>query len=137
MPTCDINIKLLIQSIEWTYRSDRKKRSGGIGASGGQVVGLRGGLSQRQFLILNCTCLQLTDDTRAEIPVVADDLDELSVALLASAVCIDEDGQGLSNTNGVRELDKGTTGKASSDQRLGDPSSGVSGRTINLGEVLS
>ena len=101
MPTCDINIKLLIQSIEWTYRSDRKKRSGGIGASGGQVVGLRGGLSQRQFLILNCTCMQLTDDTRAEIPVVADDLDELSVALLASAVRIDEDGQGLSNTNGV------------------------------------
>ena len=137
MPTCDINIKLLIQSIEWTYRSDRKKRSGGIGASGGQVVGLRGGLSQRQFLILNCTCLQLTDDTRAEIPVVADDLDELSVALLASAVRIDEDGQGLSNTNGVRELDKGTTGKTSSDQRLGDPSSGVGGRTINLGEVLS
>ena len=32
-----------------------------------------------------------TDDTRTEIPVVANDLDELSVALLASAVCVDED----------------------------------------------
>ena len=83
------------------------------------------------------TTTKLTNDTRTEIPVVADDLDELSVALLASAVGFDKDRQRLSDTDGVRELDKGSTGKASSDQRLGDPSSGVSGRTINLGEVLS
>ena len=78
-----------------------------------------------------------TDDTRPEVPVVADDLDELSVGLLASAVGFDKDRQRLSDTDGVRELDKGTTSETSSYKGLGDPASGVGSRTIHLGEVLA
>lgn len=58
----------------------------------------------------------LTDNTRSEIPVVADDLDKLLVGLLASPVGINVDRQRLSNTDGVGELNKGTTSKASSNQ---------------------
>ena len=80
---------------------------------------------------------RLTNDTRAEVEVVADDLNELLVGLLASAVCIDEDRQGLSDTDGVRELDEGTAGKAGGNERFGDPASSVGRRPVNLGEVLS
>ena len=78
-----------------------------------------------------------TDDTGPEVEVLADNFDELLIRNLASAVRVDVDRERLGDTDGVRELDKGTTGKTSSDQRLGDPSSGVGSRTINLGEVLS
>ena len=78
-----------------------------------------------------------TNDTGAKIPVAADDLDELLVGLLAGAVGVDEDGQRLSDTDGVRELNEGTAGKAGRDERLGDPASGVRSRAIDLGEVLS
>lgn len=79
----------------------------------------------------------LTDDTRTEIPVVADDVDELRVRLLASAVGINENRQRLSDADGVGELDKATAGKATSDEGLGDPASSVSRRAIDLGEVLA
>ena len=84
-----------------------------------------------------CLRYEHTNDTRTEIPVAADDLDELLVGLLASAVGVDEDGQRLSDTDGVRELNEGTAGKASRNERLGDPASGVRSGAIDLGEVLS
>ena len=52
----------------------------------------------------------LHDDTGPEIPVLADDLDELDVRLLACAVCVDEDRQGLGDADGVGELDERTAG---------------------------
>ena len=79
----------------------------------------------------------LDDDTGAEVEVVADDLDELIGGLVGGAVGIDIDGEGLSDTNGVGELDKGTTGKASGDEGLGDPAADVGSGTIDLGEVLA
>src|SRR5687767_8029143 len=52
--------------------------------------------------------VELTDDdTRSEVKVLADDLDELLRGLLRGAVRVDVDGEGLSDTNGVRQLDKG------------------------------
>jgi len=82
--------------------------------------------------------VELTNnDTRSEIKVVADDLDELLGVLLRGAVRVDVDGEGLSDTNGVRELDKGTSAKTGSDQGLGDPSADVGSGTIDLGEILS
>ena len=81
--------------------------------------------------------LRFTNDTRPEVPVVTDNLDELGVGPLASAVGVDEDRQWLSDTNGVRELDKAAAGKAGSDKGLGDPASGVSRRAVDLGEVLA
>lgn len=48
-----------------------------------------------------------------------------------------KDGEGFGNTNSVRELDECTASKTSSNEGLGDPTSGVRSRTINLREILS
>lgn len=79
----------------------------------------------------------LDDDTGAEVEVVADDLDKLIRGLVGGAVGIDVDGEGLSDTDGVGELDEGTAGKTGGDEGLGDPATDVGSRTINLGEVLA
>ena len=85
----------------------------------------------------------LDDDSRAEVEVLEDDLGEVVIgeALLDRAVRVDEagnaggsvllkregrldlHGEGLGNTDGVRELDEDALGKAGSDERLGDPTS--------------
>ena len=54
----------------------------------------------------------LDNDTRAQVKVVANDLDELVRVLLRSSVGVDIDGQRLGDTDGVRELDKGTASEA-------------------------
>lgn len=77
------------------------------------------------------------NDTGSQVEVVADDLDKLLGASLGGAVGVDVDGQRLGNTDGIGQLNEGTAGKASSDQGLGDPASDISGRTIDLGEVLA
>lgn len=79
----------------------------------------------------------LDNDSGTEVPVVADNVDELEVRLLAGAVGVDKDGEGLGDTDGVRELDEGTLGEAGGDKRLGDPTGSVSSGTVDLGEVLS
>ena len=81
--------------------------------------------------------MSLTDNSRSEVEVVSDDLDELGVRLGTGAVRVDEDGKGLRDTDGVRELDKGSLGEASGDEGLGDPSGSVSGGSVDLGPVLS
>jgi hypothetical protein len=78
-----------------------------------------------------------TNDTGAEIPVLVDDGNKLLVGLLASAVSINIDGEGLGNTDSVGELNEGAAGEASGNQRLGNPAGGVGSRAIDLGEVLS
>ena len=60
-----------------------------------------------------------TNDTRTEVEVLADDLNELLIRELASAVGIDVDREGLSDTDGVRKLDERTARETSSDERLG------------------
>lgn len=79
----------------------------------------------------------LHDDTRTEVKVLANDRDQLVGALVGGTVGLDEDGEGLSNTDGVRELDKDTTSQLGVDQRLGDPSGNVGSGTVDLGVVLS
>lgn len=50
---------------------------------------------------------------------------------------LDIDGQGLGDTDGVRQLDEGTTGEAGGDQRLGDPPTDVRSGTVDLAVVLA
>ena len=69
--------------------------------------------------MMNDNRLMPTDDTGAEIPVLADDSNNLLVGLLASAVSVDVDRQGLSNTDSVGKLNKGSAREASRDKRLG------------------
>jgi hypothetical protein len=63
-----------------------------------------------------CEVELLDDNTRAHVKVVADDLDELIRGLGGGPVGLDKDGQGLRDTNGVRELDHAAAGQAGSDQ---------------------
>lgn len=79
----------------------------------------------------------LDNDTGAHVEVVADNLDELVRGLVGSAVGLDEDGEGLGDTDGVGELDEGAAGEAGGDERLGDPAGEVGGRTVDLGVVLA
>ena len=60
-----------------------------------------------------------TNDTRTEVEVLADNLDELLIRELASAVGIDVDRKRLSDTNGVRKLDERAAREASRNERLG------------------
>jgi hypothetical protein len=79
----------------------------------------------------------LDNDTGAHVEVGLDDLDELGGALVGGAVGLDEDGERLSDTNGVGELDKGTTGELGVDERLGDPAGKVGSRAVDLAVVLA
>lgn len=79
----------------------------------------------------------LDNDTGAHVEVGLDDLDELGGALVGGAVGLDEDGERLGDTDGVGELDKGTTGKLGVDERLGDPAGKVSSRAVDLAVVLA
>ena len=62
---------------------------------------------------------RLDDDTGAEVEVLADDLHKLLVRLLARAVGVNVDRQGLGNTNSVRELDERAARKTGRNKRLG------------------
>lgn len=101
--------------------------------SGVSEVAVRGG-----DLVLGLLEVELLDDdSRLKVEVVADDLDELLVALLGGSVGVDKDGEGLSDTDGVRELDEDTASEAGSDEGLGDPASGVGSRAVDLRPVLA
>lgn len=79
----------------------------------------------------------LDDDTGAEIEVLLDNGEDLGVGLGAGTVGVDEDRGGLSNTDGVGELDEGTASETGVDDGLGDPATSVGGRAIDLGPVLA
>lgn len=99
----------------------------------GAEVAVLGGLA-----VDGAVKVELTDnDTGSEVEVVSDDLDQLVRGLLGGAIRVDVDGEGLSNTDGVRELDKSSSAETGSDEGLGNPSTDVSSRSIDLGEILS
>lgn len=79
----------------------------------------------------------LDNDTGTEVEVLADDLDELVRRLVGGTVGLDEEREGLSNTNGVGELDETAASETSLNQGLGDPAGEVGSGTVDLGVVLS
>jgi len=82
--------------------------------------------------------LEILDDlARAKVEVVLDDLQKLLFALRRGAVAEDGDGEGFGDTDGVGDLDQDALAESGLDEGLGDPASGVGGRTIHLGEVLA
>ena len=98
-------------------------------------VTVGGGLAENWALELEVTL----DASGAEVEVLGDDIGELSIghALLDSSVGVNKDGERVRNTNGVRKLNKGSSAELGSNEGLGDPTSGVGGRTVDLGGVLS
>ena len=79
----------------------------------------------------------LDDDTGPQVEVGQDDLDKLVGALVAGTICLNEEGQRLRNTNGVRQLHERATSELSVNQRLCDPARKVRSRAIDLGVILS
>jgi hypothetical protein len=96
----------------------------------------------------------LDDDAGPQVKVLVDDCNQLFIGPRGSAISIDlfqheqglhmgqsrvayEDREWVGNTDGVRKLDQGTSGKASSNQGLGNPTGNVGSRAVDLGEVLS
>lgn len=79
----------------------------------------------------------LDNDTGTHVEVGVDDVDELLGALLGGTVSLNEDGEGLGDTNGVGELDESTTGELGVDEGLGDPTGEVGSRAVDLAVVLA
>jgi len=79
----------------------------------------------------------LDNNTGTHVEVVADDLDKFIGVLLGGAVGVDVDGKRLSDTDGIRKLNKSAASKASSNERLGDPAAEVGSGTIDLRKVLA
>ena len=79
----------------------------------------------------------LDDDTGTHVKVVLDDLDKLVRGLVGGAVGLDEEGEGLGDTDGVGKLDECAAGQLGVDERLGDPACKVGSGTVDLGVVLS
>jgi hypothetical protein len=79
----------------------------------------------------------LDNDTRTHVEVGVDDLNKLLGALVGGAVGLNEDGERLSNTNGVGELDESTAGELGVNERLGDPTGEVGSRAVDLAVVLA
>jgi hypothetical protein len=78
----------------------------------------------------------LNDNTRTQVPVVSNDLNELSLGLVRGTVGLNEDGQWGSNTNSIGQLDSASTGNLGSNKGQSDMSGNVSTGTIDLGEIL-
>jgi hypothetical protein len=76
------------------------------------------------------------DDTWSQVEVGPDDLNQFVGSLVRGTIRVDVDRERLSNTNRVRELDKGASSKSGSDQRLCNPATKIGGRSVDLGEVL-
>lgn len=79
----------------------------------------------------------LDNDTGTEVKVLVDNLNKLLRGLFRCAVGLDKEREGLSDTNGVRELDKSTAGQLGGNERLGDPARKVGSGAVDLGVVLS
>lgn len=143
------------RQIGQTYQSDRMTPSCGTAAFGDQAVGLWAKELISNPLPAVTSRILRTNDTRSEVEVVTNNIDEVLVGLLARTVRVDVDGQRLSNTNGIGELDKSAASKATRDQGLSckgyqsyiaagvkqvvrtNPTSGVRSGPVNLGPVLA
>jgi len=79
----------------------------------------------------------LDNDTRPHVEVLADNLHQLIRIHFAGTVGLDEDGQGLGDTDGVGELDEAAARQLGCDEGLGDPAGKVGGGAVDLGVVLA
>lgn len=79
----------------------------------------------------------LDNDTGSQVEVGTDNINKLLSSLVGGTVSVDVKGARLSNTDSVRQLNQRTACQLGVHQRLGNPSSKVGSRSIDLGEVLS
>lgn len=81
----------------------------------------------------------LDDHTRSEVEVSGDDFLKVvvSVSFSDGSVGVNVDGDRVSYTNTVSNLDEGSLAETSSDETLGNPSSSISSRSVDLSGVLT
>lgn len=79
----------------------------------------------------------LDDDTRSHVEVSLDDVDELFAGLVGGAVGLDEQREGLRDTDGIGQLHERTACEFGANERFGDPACQVGGRSVDLGVILS
>jgi len=92
----------------------------------------------RRFLVDGVLEAELLDDLAwPEVEVVLDNLEQFHFGFGRGAVAEDGDGEGFGDTDGIRDLDEDAFAKTGLDEGLGDPSGGISGGSVDLGEVLS
>jgi hypothetical protein len=103
------------------------------GVRGVTEVTVRGGLQVLRPLEVELSY----NNSGSQVPVVSDDFDQVGVRLGTGAVSVDKDGQGLGDTDGVGQLNETSSCETGVDERLGDPSGSVGGRSVDLGEVLT
>ena len=96
-------------------------------------MSVRGGLGELGLLELKVA----DDASRAEVEVLVDDLNELSLGLLGSAVGVDVDGEGLDDADGVRELNERALAEAGGDEAAGRVVEGGMVEMHNELQVLS
>lgn len=60
-----------------------------------------------------------TDDSGSEVEVLVDNLNEVLVRVPRGSVGVDEDGERLSDTDGVGELDEDSSSESGGDEGLG------------------
>ena len=92
------------------------------------------------LLVDGSSKVELLDDvSRSEGEVSADNFAKVVVVLtvLDGTVRVDPDGEGIGESNGVRDLDADSVAEAGSDERLGDEASVVGSRAIDLSGVLA
>ncbi len=122
------------RALEWTYIILK-----------GQLLGLLPG----EFLVREMSVLGrpevdglgqiefLDDHAGPHVEVLLDDSHQFVRAPVRSSIRLDEDGQRLRNTNGVRKLDQRPSGQFGRHERLGDPPGEIGRRAINLRKVLA
>jgi hypothetical protein len=81
----------------------------------------------------------LDDHTRSEVEVSGDDFLKVvvSVSFSDGSVGVNVDGDRVSYTNTVSNLDECSLAESSSDETLGDPSGSISSRSVDLSGVLT
>ena len=82
--------------------------------------------------------VKLTDDGgRGQVKDLLNSLLDLLIGHLAGAEGIDHDGDRLSHTDGIGQLDLALGGKTGGNHILSDPAGGIGGRAVDLAGVLA
>ena len=107
---------------------------GEVGVGSAEVAVLGG------LLVDGSEKVELLDNVAgAEVEVLLHDGDEvlISETLFSGAVGLDVDGEGVGEADGVGDLDEDSVSEARGDEGLGDVSSVVGSRSVDLGGVLA
>mmetsp|Transcript_13720 Transcript_13720/g.28343 ORF Transcript_13720/g.28343 Transcript_13720/m.28343 type:complete len:210 (-) Transcript_13720:710-1339(-) len=136
-PTYCVHCHFKIESLHHTSQSHREfldSFPGKVGIVSSKVT-IGSSFSQN-----GTTQVEVPNDAaRSQVEILVDHSRQLSIChpLLDSSVRIDIYRQGIGDANGIGQLNQRTLAQFGSHQRLCDPASSISSRSINLGGILT